>query len=168
MRLFFLILFVISSCKKQDKPKYCSNYPEEVGDILFDKSIDDINFQLCDRTQVLQYYNFLDDLYYKEGKSKIDYFFYSNFSNKKILGQSGYITFRFVVNCKGDIGRVRIESMNRDYKKYDFKEEITLELFSLVKKLDSWSSLEIEGKPYDYYQYITFKILDGQIKAITP
>jgi len=164
--LVFILLTTLLSCGKTQQKKI--GYPAQVGDILFDAEIDDPNFRLCDEQRVFQYYNFGKGLQYEGEKVKIINFFADGFKPKNDEAESGFLTIRFVVNCEGKTGRYRVQSMGNDYKEKTFKRDLTAQLLSLTKKLDGWIPGEYEGKTYDYYQYLTFKIEKGILIEIMP
>lgn len=161
-----ILLLMISSCRPQ--PENNSTYPSQVGDIHFDSKIDDPDFKLCDENQVLQYYNFGKGLQYKGEKIKIIEHFREGFKSVAHMDESGFVTIRFIVNCQGKTGRYRLQGMNNDYIEKTFPEHITDQLLGLTKQLDGWSMGEANGKVYDYYQYLSFKMEDGKLIEIMP
>ena len=46
--------------------------------------------------------------------------------------------------------------------------DISEQLLNITKSLDGWVIGKHEGKAYDYYQYLTFKIEDGELIEILP
>lgn len=161
-----VLLITLYSCGQVQKEN--ADYPLQVGDIPFDAKKDDPNFKLCDATRVLQYYNFGKGLQYKGEKPAINEYFKNGFKPNKKIKDSGLITIRFIVNCKGEPGRFRIQEMSEDYAPEVFSKDLTSQLLSLVKKMDGWVIGTYEGIAYDYYQYLTFKIQDGQLMEILP
>lgn len=88
-------------------------------------------------------------------------------SNKK---ESGYITIRFIVNCKGEAGRFRVIQMDKDYQLTSFSEELVLQLYNITTSLKGWEIFTSENNnySYDYIRYLTFKIEKGELKDIMP
>lgn len=169
MRQLFLILILLTPlylCGQIPEKKI--DYPLQVGDIYFDSKIDDPNFKLCDEDRVFQYYNFGKGLQYSGEKIKINQHFKDGLKAKEQKDESGFLTIRFVVNCHGKTGRFRIQGMNNDYKEKTFNENLTSQLLSLTRQLDGWIVGEYEGKTYDYYQYLTFKIENGKLIEVMP
>lgn len=131
MRSAFLISILFSplvACSQKTSDKI--DYPENVGDIAFDKNLDDSAFKICDESHLFQYYNFGKGLQFSGEKTKINEHFKS-FENKSLIGVSGYITIRFIVNCEGNTGRFRMAEMDNDYKQKIFPKEITNQILSL-------------------------------------
>lgn len=169
MRQLILISFLITtlySCGQETEKKI--SYPIQVGDIYFDKKFDDPSFKLCDENKIFQYYNFGKGLLYKGEKAKINEHFKDRLKTKGQKDESGYLTIRFIVNCEGKTGRYRIQGMNNDYKAKVFNEKLVNQLLILTKKLNDWMVGEYEGKIFDYYQYLTFKIEGGKLTEIMP
>ena len=127
------------------------------------------NFEICNSGDIAQYY--YDEIGISNSRNrqeKLSYFLkhyhYPLYSNL-----NGYIRIRFMVNCKGKIGRFSLQEMDRDYKEKRFPLEITQQLFDLVSQLDGWlPSKWKQNEPVDYYVHIGFKIKNGQIEEILP
>ncbi len=164
--LIFILLITLYACGKTQKNK--ADYPLQVGDIYFDSKIDDPNFKLCDEDRVFQYYNFGKGLLYNGEKLKLNEHFIDGLKITEQKDESGFLTIRFIVNCEGKTGRFRVQGMNNDYKEKIFNKDLTNQLLSLTKQLDGWLVGEDEGKTFDYYQYLTFKIENGKLIEIMP
>jgi len=164
--LIFILLITLYACGQTQKNK--ADYPLQVGDIYFDSKIDDPNFKLCDEDRVFQYYNFGKGLLYNGEKLKLNEHFIDGLKITEQKDESGFLTIRFIVNCEGKTGRYRVQGMNNDYKEKIFNKDLTNQLLSLTKQLDGWLVGEDEGKIFDYYQYLTFKIENGKLIEIMP
>lgn len=164
--LIFILLTTLYSCLQAQEKRM--NYPLQVGDIYFNSKIDDPNFKLCDENRVFQYYNFGKGLQYKGEKVKINEHFKNRLKTKEQKDESGFLTIRFIVNCQGKTGRYRVQGMDNEYKEKTFNENLSSQLLSLTKQLDGWLIGEYEGKTYDYYQYLTFKIEKAKLIEIMP
>ena len=161
-----LLIFACSSGKNEQqtagnesKPtsKPVSKYPAHVGDIEFDKALDDSSFLTCD-SYIPQYYALSDDL-------RVDNdVFVSHFESVSIEKNTPltYHTIRFVVNCKGKIGRLRKETMTSDYQAAQLDSVLTERIEVQLRAFDQWPT----GR--DFYQYLTFKIKGGKIEEIMP
>ncbi|MEJ7646231.1 MAG: hypothetical protein WKF87_16665 [Chryseolinea sp.] len=164
--LFFSLLSTLVSCGQPKQKKV--DYPSQVGDIASDLTVDDPDFTLCDERQVYQYYNFGKGLQYNGEKIKINQHFKDGYKIQHQKMESGFLTIRFVVNCQGKTGRYRAYGMDNDYHEKTFDQDLTVQLLTLTKKLDGWIPGALEGKTYDYYQYLTFKIENGELREIMP
>jgi len=141
--------------------------PDEVGDLSFDPSRDDPAFSVCNIHQVLQYYNTRS--YYNDHKKEILAYFLNGFkegSDRK--DQDGYLTIRFIINCKGETGWFRVLELDSSYHAFHFLEKISGQLLELTKQLKGWEPAAYKDKVYDSYQYITFRIRNGKIIRFSP
>lgn len=162
--IFLIFLPLLFSCQTE---KVTTSYPKFVGDISYDKSIDG-DFKKCGEHQnfSFQYYHF-NGFHYKGEKFEIFQQLKSqNLSGDKNL--NGYITIRFLVNCEGKSGMFRTQQMNLDYKETLLDNNLTNKLLDFTKSLNGWLPKEQEGKKIDYYQYLTYKIENGQVVEILP
>ena len=72
------------------------------------------------------------------------------------------------MNCKGETDRFRILEMDENYKEKKFNEKITNQLLQISKNLSGWNPKIIQNRNVDYYQYLIFKIKDGNLIEIMP
>ena len=173
--LILFIVLLVASCaaetEKENKQRTSGSKVEwrMVGDIQPDPLLDDPNFKLCgDENQLIQYYA-LNEKPYKGEQWAINKAFKQGYNLAKKEGENGLIRIRFVVNCKGETGRFRLLAMNPDYSERAFDQAITDRLLEITKSLDGWKVLENQKKgPLEYYQYLIFKMKDGQIMEILP
>ena len=169
-RMSLLALLITVSCQQNkvaDEPvETGGSYPPNVGDITIDKNIDGPDFTVCDESHIAQYYGVRSE-YYGEKFAILNYF-NSNYDKSGLKDEIGYLTIRFIVNCKGKTGRFRIEGMNLNYEPITFNEKLTEQLLRLTKEMDGWEIAHYRNKPLDYYKYFTFKILNGDLAEILP
>ncbi len=164
--IIFILLSTLCSCAQKNESN--TSYPLQVGDIHFDPETDDPNFKLCHENEVYQYYNFSKGLQYKGEKHKINEHFKSGLKMSGQSEESGFLTIRFIVNCQGKPRRFRIQGMDNNYIEKTFSQDLTNHLLSLTKQLDGWEIGDFEGEAFDYYQYLTFKIEQGNLIEIMP
>ena len=145
-----------------------SKYRSMVGDIAHDPKLDDPSFTLCDENNTKQYHNLNEEMQYEGEKYALNNIFATQFKTSEEARDSGMIRIRFIVNCKGETGRFRLMSSGYDYKEKQFNNAITDQLMAITKSLKGWKILSDKRGPKDYYQYLIFKITDGQIKEIMP
>lgn len=164
----FLIIFLLtlSSCASTYNNQNDSNL--NVGAIVFDKSIDNPKFKVCDENRILEYYNFGKGFQYKGEKNKLIQIYESKLKYRTIYKESGYITIRFIVNCLGLSGRFRVQEMDLNYHPKKFKKKFATYLLDITSQLDGWVIGKLNGNAFDYYQYLTFKIVDGKLIEIKP
>lgn len=164
-----ILLLLIMSCKADIKTNTSKvEYSRWVGDIEFDASKDSESFKLCkDDSKVYQYFNDGNGLEYEGEKRAIIEIFESQYKSKR-NAQTGLIRIRFIVNCNGQTGRFRVLGMDRKYREKEFHSSITSELLRIVKSLNKWKPKSVNGELVDYYQYLIFKIENGEILEILP
>ena len=159
---------MLFSCQAE---KTVSKYPDIVGDITFDKKLDEADFKKCgagkDQPFSFQYYNVSQEFDYKGEKIVIEEWLKKeNISSEKKI--NGYITVRFLVNCEGKTGLFRLKHLNSDLKDIFLDEEMENKLLKFTKSLNGWEPKKIEGLKVDYYQYLTYKIEDGKVSEVLP
>jgi hypothetical protein len=160
-----LVFALTSSCAQ--KPPTIRRATTSVGDIPFDRSIDDSSFKACDSNRIFQYYN--TDSWFLQHKDSVRQYFMSEYRPPPDLPpQSGYLTVKFIINCAGQTGRFRLTEMDSTYRPYHFDPRISSRLFTLVRNLTGWQPALYKGRYYDSYQYITFRIRNGHILTISP
>ncbi|MBK9255028.1 MAG: hypothetical protein IPM42_06030 [Saprospiraceae bacterium] len=166
-KIYFLIFIipVLGSCQQINEK---SKYPKSVGDINYDSKYDKKDFYLCNEKSIMQYHNDSQGLEYKGEKTALDQVFKLKYQRPANTTESGMVRIRFVVNCKGETDRFRVMSMDEKYNEKIFDADITEQLVSITKSLDGWIPKKNRGKEADYYQYLIFKIKNGQISEILP
>ncbi len=161
-----LLVFSISCMRTSAQSD--SKYLRMVGDSEFDPKQDDPAFKVCDEANAKQYHNFEQGFQYKGEKYELKRFFNQRYSAKKMAGETGLIRIRFLVNCKGETGRFRLIGMDENYASKTFNAAITNQLLQLTKSLTGWKLMPNDDTPEDYYQYLIFKIQDGQLIEMLP
>ena len=163
--IIVLLVLTLYSCKTDKEIKYL----RYVGDIMQDSLIDNENFKLCNGdNNVLQYFNTSQGFQYDGGKIKILKDFQKNFNPSIRDNQNGLIRIRFIVNCDGETGRFRILESDFEYQEFTFDKNIINQLVSITENLKGWKILKRKNQNLDYYQYLIFKIENGNIKEILP
>lgn len=165
---FAVFSFILMSCQVEKK---ISKYPDTVGDIEFDRNLDDIDLKKCgkgkERPFSFQYYHGTREFDYKGEKIAIvEKLNKENIHSEKKI--NGYITVRFLVNCEGKTGLFRVQHMNSDLENSDLDQELENRLLQFTRSLDGWQPKEIEGFKVDYYQYLTYKIENGKVSEVLP
>ena len=167
--VLLIIVFFIYNCQSQENGLVNKEYRNYVGDIIENPKIDVNDFEICNsENRIMQYFNNSQGIEYRGGKTEILNVFKNEFIPIKNENQNGMIRIRFIVNCKGESGRFRIIEADNEYKIFHFNNRITNQLLRITKKLKGWIPKEHRNKNVDYYQYLIFKIVDGNIKEILP
>lgn len=166
LRTFSLILFTgffFTSCGSEKKEQLTAvaeiaQYPDHVGDIAPDPELDDPEFQPCRESRIPQYYA-LGANFRIPNKQLMDHFGTIDTTDKT---GTGYFTIRFIVNCQGKIGRLREQSMTTGYQETALDAELRQAIRDKLLEFSQWPT----GR--DFYQYLTFKIEQGQIREVLP
>lgn len=125
-------------------------------------------FKPCDSTsKIADYYND-HKAEIKGGKGKLWALLSEKLNSEIIKRESGYLTYRFVVNCEGKVGWFVTEEADLNYNKIKFRDETRMHLYNILKSEKEWTNLSLRQIPRDAYTYITFKIEDGKIIEILP
>ncbi|RCR68773.1 hypothetical protein [Larkinella punicea] len=82
--------------------------------------------------------------------------------------QSGFITFRFIVNCRSETGWYHTYEIDERYQARTFDPKIASQLLTFVQSLTDWPVGMVEGEAVDYFTYFTFKIKHGEIDNLVP
>ena len=149
-----------------------NRFTERVAYINPEKSLLSEGFTTCD-DNIVDYYN------YRKGDSNGQVASYSKGKNglrKHILSQyrnenytdSGYLNIRFIINCKGEIGRFLIHENTLDLEPTVFSKDLKNQLFQLTTQLKKWNPVIFEGAEMDSYMYISYRIENGEITEIIP
>lgn len=129
----------------------------------------DGNFSICGHIdEITDYYGSTLDTY-KGGMSAIKQVVNDALKNVTVSQESGYLTYRFVVNCKGEAGRFVTEETSLDFVPKKFSNEIRKNFYEITKLLNGWQAFKDErGNTRDAYFYLTYKLKDGQLIDILP
>jgi len=154
------LIVIICSCGHDNK-----KYIHDIGYIDPSISLGDKDFETC-KGVIFEYYNSEPDGGYKYGKKALRDTVLKKYSESG--KESGYLTFRFVVNCHGEAGRYIVIANNLNLEPKMFNQDLVLHLFDITQELKEWRPVVLGNESRDYYMYITYKILDGKIIEILP
>ncbi len=82
--------------------------------------------------------------------------------------QSGFVTIRFLINCRGEMGWFDVFQVDSHYQKYTFENSIVEQLTAFTKSLNQWKIGKWESETVNYFAYITFKFTSGEVEQIIP
>jgi hypothetical protein len=170
-RFFYSVLlafFIIATLNNCTSEKQRSKYLRWVGDIENDPKSDELAFKLCNSEMLTkQYFHVGEGIQYDGEMFKIREVFRSKYKSVNI-NQSGWVRIRFIVNCRGEAGRYRMIESDQNYQSRAFDGRITDQLLTITKSLDGWKQLPDAENSHDYYQYLIFKIKDGDLLEVLP
>jgi hypothetical protein len=165
---FFKYLFLFPLFVFCQEKATTSLYPDFVGDIEFNKELDDQNFELCFDKHIYQYFNDSTGFQYEGEKLAVENEFSKEYKSNYIANETGLVRVNFVINCKGQTDRFRLIGMDENYNEKEFDKSITEQLLRITKSLKGWKGKKLKDNKIDYYQYLIFKIENGQLKEILP
>ena len=164
--IIIVLVFSFINCK-EEKNNHLNLSPYSVGHIPFSEKTDNPDFKLCKNGYIIE--NGGRRPSYKGGIKKIWKYFQPTLDELKYKkGENGYLTIRFITNCKGEKDRFRALAINERYKPKEFPEHITQLLLNAVKIAPDWQIPIYKGKKYDGYNMLTFKIKNGLAIDIIP
>lgn len=163
INLFLLISFLLAA-SLTGWIYYQSSH--RVGDIRFDKDSDNAHFELCDENvRVQPYASYGAD--YRGGRKAIrkELLQELNLIDEE-LKSSGLINIRFIVNCKGEVGRFRVKAIDKNIEETTFDHRQTTLLQSSISRLEDWQPGKWKDEHLDSYYQINFRIENGRITDI--
>jgi hypothetical protein len=82
---------------------------------------------------------------------------------------TGYLTLRFMVNCKGDIGMFETLGCTRDFKEMHFDDKVTRAVTRALIDFGKWNAGKTgDGVAIDSQKFLTFVIDKGKLVDIVP
>ena len=145
--------------------KQFKNY---IGYINPEEALLNSEYVLCDKENIKLTYNGASPYAFNGTKKKFRDSILSKY-NHQVYTDSGYISFRFLVNCKGEAGWFEISEMNLDLKEVNLEDKMVSELLELTSNSENWNQLgSNKGGFIDYYMYILYRIENGKVTEILP
>lgn len=161
LSLWILFLF---GCQTRAKDAL-ENYPDQMGEIAFDPQKDDSAFQLCNENDLV---HSRTSLSYEGGRSEIMVISTAMMENAGLkVDYTGYIMAHFLVNCQGQTGRFRLESMDNGFMKDEAPDALMALVNKVVMSLDQWIITKTANLGKDHSKYLNFKFINGKLDAIT-
>lgn len=146
-----------------DKEKY----PNYIGYINQDAALLNDLYGLCEDKRIYYVYNGASYRAYSTNKG----YFKKNILKKytaKGYNDSGYLNFRFLVNCEGNPGWFEIIQTDLNLEKTELNTDMVAQLLQLTADPSHWNTLYVEENPIDYYMYVSYRIENGAIVEILP
>jgi len=159
-----ICLVLLSSCDYY----IINSYENQVGYISNNNTLGDKDFKVCLEEHLFPFYYGRKPASFTFGKDSIRRYFDEQYSNQGVINESGYITIRFIINCKGEAGRYEILQIGKDYKKKIFNQALVDHLFTLTRNLKDWNPIELRDTKFDSFIHMTFKIENGELLEILP
>ncbi len=155
--VYFIALFlVLCNCKPETE-----QYENQIGDTPYNPKLDSPNFKFCDSSNVLHK---RARITYTGGEKAFEIDIINSFKTNPIPDSfSGFAIVRFAVNCKDEIGRIRIQLVDIDFNSIVENHGLVEQIKTTIKNLNNWNHAYYEGKSYDGYTFRVLKILNGEI-----
>ena len=114
--LLLMLLSPLLSCqstKEQPHPPL-QQYENHIGDTPFNADVDNPDFKFCDPADILHKRAFVR---YEGGAKAFKEEMLAKYDFKSSYkSYNGYFIIRFAVNCNDELGRVRMEALDEDFK----------------------------------------------------
>lgn len=118
--------------------------------------------------RIYDYYNGRASRIYKGGKKAIWEIVQPQLDSEKLGKESGYLTFRFIINCEGEAGYFITEESDLDFKRKQFDSKLVTHFYEMVISMKDFTPTIIQKENVDAYAYLTFKLNDGELIDILP
>lgn len=144
--------------------------PELVGYIDPRKTIDrGADFELCaSATGDYPFFMGRAETHYRGGKRSLRDTVTARLDTVLLAQTSGYLTFRFMIDCRGETGHFVTDQADLDFGIKTFSEATVRHLYDIIRTLPGWEPATPRGQPRDTYTYLTFKFRDGTLVDLLP
>ena len=144
-------------------------YKNYIGYIDQENAMLNSTYKLCGDGDIKRTYNgsALEGYHINKKYYRDQLFNQFNTNNYK---DSGYLNFRFLVNCEGNAGWFEIIEMNLELEQQQLNSELVDELLKFTSNSEHWNILRYpkDNTPYNYYNYISYRIENGKVTEIIP
>lgn len=161
-------LYQISSIKDKSFVLRTFNYNEEIIERLEiskdPPSTEKVRaFDRCMEGQPGEYYH--DNLTFSKGN---EYLIRKIGKNAPEASGDGYITVHFTINCKGQMGHLGLEQMDREFESTSFHPNLVKHIITQVMDLKDWPEIKPGTFYRDIHSFLMFRIKNGKITDLCP
>jgi len=142
-------------------------FPNYIGYIDQENALLNDVYSLCDKGSIYKTHHGAPDDAFEGSKKRFREAILSEYKNKGYT-DSGYLNFRFLVNCEGNAGWFEIVEMNLDLEEVNLNDAMVNQLFKLTSDSKHWKIFTYKEVPRNYYMYISYRIENGEIIEILP
>jgi len=141
---------------------------KKIGDIKFNKEYNDNpNFELCPDKNIYQYYSVGTSFIGGRNELREELHKFLKVLDDKDKTFHGYITIRFIVNCKGEIDRIRIKSVDYNFQDNSISVSSSNLITQTIKNLTKFTpGQSSNGETVNSYFQLNFKIEKGEVVDI--
>jgi hypothetical protein len=128
-----------------------------------------LNYDACNQEPIREYFNY--HAKYPESSMNLLKRVQESITSHRIeLSKNGFITFRFTVNCKGQISRFKLYLLDENYADTTFEKDLVLLLYDFIKGLNGWKIVKDKSAQHivNYNSYFSFQIKNGKIISVAP
>ena len=142
-------------------------YPHNIGHLPQNNT--ESNFNLCNKERIVGWFASaaMSVPIFRGSKSTFKKYILENF-NTTDNSDNGFLNLRFIINCKGEVGRIEINELDIDYKPSKFSPNLVKQIVELSSRKENWNISNIKGEQLDSYMYLIYKIENGEISEILP
>ncbi|WP_281541996.1 hypothetical protein [Maribacter aestuarii] len=163
--LLICIVTLSVSFSKYQNP-FNSNHEGHIGYLNPTNPDASSNFKRCSDKLPIGFYHSSASNIYKGGKPTFRKLIESSFSKEK-YNDSGFLNFRFLIDCNGNIGDIETNELDVDLNPTKLDSNLVQELYKLSFIKENWNLVEAK-EPRDMYMYLIYKIEDGKVVEIIP
>lgn len=131
------------------------------------KNFSDYNsYSLCqDYYQSLYYHG--DDVRYVKG---LDFLLEQLQKDAPKIEGEGFINIHFTINCNGDVGRLGLEILDRNYQQMDVEPILIKHIVDQIRQLNDWSNLDRKDQrgSKDVKMFYLIQFANQQISEVCP
>lgn len=146
-----------------DKP-----YKHYIGYIDQEKALLNDRYELCYDGNLYHTYNGAGLKAYFETKKRFRNSLEKSYNATENYMSSGYLNFRFLVNCEGNPGWFKVIQMNLDLVESKLDKNMVDELLKFTSDPVHWNSIEYKGNAVNYYMYVSYRLENGKVTEIIP
>ncbi|MGB1041892.1 MAG: hypothetical protein ACPGU6_00730 [Tenacibaculum sp.] len=161
--IFLYIYFYFKEAYNTNNKPF-KNY---VGYIDQSKALLNNTHKLCNEGAIYNTYSSAGLNAYQGSKKKFRDTLSQTF-NTNDYTDSGYVNFRFLVNCEGKAGWFEIIEMDLDLNEKPLNKNMVEALFNFTSKSENWNVISYDNAPQNYYMYVSYRIEDGKVTEIIP
>lgn len=154
---------VVEAYNTENKP-----YKHYVGYIDQSKALLNDKHELCNKGALMHTYSSASLKAYAGSKKRFRNALNNTFNAKTNYTDSGYLNFRFLVNCEGNAGWFEIVEMDLDLKETPLNKDMVNDLFEFTSNSEHWDVVSYNEKARNYYMYISYRIENGKVTEIIP
>ncbi len=144
-----------------------TKYPTYIGYIDQDTALRNDVHELCGEKRIYYVYNGASYRAFSTNKGFFRKNILKNYKNEAYI-DSGYLNFRFLVNCEGKPGWFEIIQTDLNLNETKLDQGMVSQLLELTSQASHWNILDVDGTAINYYMYISYRIENGAIVEILP